>query len=146
MNKSNRLGPCARKNNLEQAAYAPDGRNAGRRVVRLRPGLLRDDAERALQQDAEWLARWTQTWNSVEGSLRRVGTDEFNLSLGNRRAKGQELSDESWRRVQSDRDARLGQGGRAAEISENPVGHTIGAVTSSSRRSDESDVACGGAA
>ena len=49
--------------------------------------VLRDDAKRALQQDAAWLARWPQTRISVEGHCDERGTAEYNLALGDRRAE-----------------------------------------------------------
>ena len=48
---------------------------------------LRDDAQRALQQDAQWLAKWPQTTISVEGYCDERGTAEYNLALGDRRAQ-----------------------------------------------------------
>jgi peptidoglycan-associated lipoprotein len=47
---------------------------------------LRDDAKRALQQDAQWLVKWPQTVISVEGHCDERGTPEYNLALGDRRA------------------------------------------------------------
>ena len=48
---------------------------------------LRDDAKRALQQDAQWLGKWPQTVISVEGHCDERGTPEYNLALGDRRAQ-----------------------------------------------------------
>ena len=48
--------------------------------------MLRDDAKRALQRDAQWLAQWSQTMISVEGYCDERGTAEYNLALGERRA------------------------------------------------------------
>lgn len=48
---------------------------------------LRDDAKRALQQDAQWLSKWPQTAISVEGHCDERGTPEYNLALGDRRAQ-----------------------------------------------------------
>ncbi len=48
---------------------------------------LRDDARQALQQDAEWLAKWPTTKLLVEGHCDERGTAEYNLGLGDRRAK-----------------------------------------------------------
>jgi peptidoglycan-associated lipoprotein len=48
---------------------------------------LRDDAKRALQQDAQWLAKWPQTAVNVEGHCDERGTPEYNLALGDRRAQ-----------------------------------------------------------
>ena len=48
---------------------------------------LRDDARRALQQDAQWLAKWPTTKIMVEGHCDERGTAEYNLALGDRRAR-----------------------------------------------------------
>ena len=47
---------------------------------------LLDDARAALQQNAEWLQRWTSTRIMVEGHCDDRGTNEYNLGLGERRA------------------------------------------------------------
>lgn len=47
---------------------------------------LRDDARRALKQDADWLARWPTTKIMVQGHCDERGTAEYNLALGDRRA------------------------------------------------------------
>ncbi len=47
---------------------------------------LRDDAQRSLQQDADWLAKWPTTKIMVEGHCDERGTAEYNLALGDRRA------------------------------------------------------------
>ena len=47
---------------------------------------LREDVRRALQQDAQWLARWPQTTIRVDGHCDERGTGEYNLALGDRRA------------------------------------------------------------
>jgi peptidoglycan-associated lipoprotein len=49
--------------------------------------LLRDDARQALKQDAEWLAKWPTTKVLIEGHCDERGTAEYNLGLGERRAK-----------------------------------------------------------
>jgi peptidoglycan-associated lipoprotein len=48
---------------------------------------LRDDARQALQKDAAWLAKWTQTAISLEGYCDERGSAEYNLALGERRAQ-----------------------------------------------------------
>ena len=47
---------------------------------------LRDDARQALQQDAQWLAKWPQTTIRVDGHCDERGSAEYNLALGNRRS------------------------------------------------------------
>ncbi|HEV3062199.1 MAG TPA: OmpA family protein [Vicinamibacterales bacterium] len=49
--------------------------------------VLRDDARHALQQDAQWLAKWPQTVIRVDGHCDERGTAEYNLALGDRRAQ-----------------------------------------------------------
>jgi peptidoglycan-associated lipoprotein len=48
---------------------------------------LRDDAREALQKDAVWLSKWTQTAISLEGYCDERGTAEYNLALGEQRAR-----------------------------------------------------------
>jgi len=48
---------------------------------------LRDDARRALQQDAEWLRKWPTTKVMIEGHCDERGSAEYNLALGDRRAE-----------------------------------------------------------
>ncbi len=48
---------------------------------------LRDDGRRALQQDAQWLSRWSQAAIRIDGHCDERGTPEYNLSLGDRRAE-----------------------------------------------------------
>ena len=47
---------------------------------------LLDGARATLQQNAEWLQRWTSTRIMVEGHCDDRGTNEYNLGLGERRA------------------------------------------------------------
>ena len=48
---------------------------------------LRDDARQALKRDADWLAKWPTTKVLIEGHCDDRGTAEYNLGLGERRAK-----------------------------------------------------------
>jgi peptidoglycan-associated lipoprotein len=48
---------------------------------------LRDDAKAGLQKNVEWMKRWTTTKVLVEGHCDSRGTSEYNLALGERRAK-----------------------------------------------------------
>ena len=48
---------------------------------------IRDDAKPALQKDADWMKRWASTKVMVEGHCDSRGTSEYNLALGERRAK-----------------------------------------------------------
>ncbi len=48
---------------------------------------LRDDARSALQRDATWLSKWSQTRVLIEGHCDERGTAEYNLALGDRRAE-----------------------------------------------------------
>ncbi len=48
--------------------------------------VLRDEARAALQRDAQWLSRWSQTRLVIEGHCDERGTAEYNLALGDRRA------------------------------------------------------------
>ncbi len=47
---------------------------------------LRDDGRRALQEDAQWLAKWPSTAIRVDGHCDERGTAEYNIALGDRRA------------------------------------------------------------
>jgi peptidoglycan-associated lipoprotein len=48
---------------------------------------LRDDARAALSRDAQWLNRWSSTRITVQGQADERGTAEYNLALGDERAK-----------------------------------------------------------
>lgn len=45
-----------------------------------------DAARSRLQQNADWMKRWTSTQVTVEGHCDSRGTSEYNLALGTRRA------------------------------------------------------------
>ena len=47
---------------------------------------LREDAKRALQQDAQWLMKWPSTVVRIDGHCDERGSAEYNLALGDRRA------------------------------------------------------------
>jgi peptidoglycan-associated lipoprotein len=51
---------------------------------------LREDARNALAKDADWLKRWSNTTIRVEGHADERGTEEYNLALGENRAKAVE--------------------------------------------------------
>ena len=48
---------------------------------------LRDDARAALTRDAQWLNRWSSTRITVQGQADERGSAEYNLALGDERAK-----------------------------------------------------------
>jgi len=48
---------------------------------------IRDDQRATLQKNADWMRRWTTTRVSVEGHADARGTNEYNLALGDRRAR-----------------------------------------------------------
>jgi peptidoglycan-associated lipoprotein len=48
---------------------------------------VRDDQRGVLQKNADWLRRWTTTRISIEGHADQRGTNEYNLALGERRAR-----------------------------------------------------------
>jgi peptidoglycan-associated lipoprotein len=48
---------------------------------------LRADARSALEADAAWLQKWQHTAIRVDGHCDERGTAEYNLALGQRRAK-----------------------------------------------------------
>jgi peptidoglycan-associated lipoprotein len=47
---------------------------------------LSDKARASLQKNATWLGKWTSTKITIEGHADSRGTNEYNLSLGERRA------------------------------------------------------------
>jgi peptidoglycan-associated lipoprotein len=48
---------------------------------------IRDDQRGTLQKNADWMRRWTTTKVSIEGHADARGTNEYNLALGDRRAR-----------------------------------------------------------
>jgi peptidoglycan-associated lipoprotein len=48
---------------------------------------LREDARGALERDAQWLSRWKTTKITVQGQCDERGSAEYNLALGDKRAK-----------------------------------------------------------
>jgi len=48
---------------------------------------VRDDQRAILQKNADWMRRWTSTRVSIEGHADARGTNEYNLALGDRRAR-----------------------------------------------------------
>jgi peptidoglycan-associated lipoprotein len=48
---------------------------------------LKDEARSTLQKNADWLKRWTSTRITVEGHCDERGTNEYNIGLGERRAR-----------------------------------------------------------
>ncbi len=48
---------------------------------------IRQDARKALTQDADWLRKWPTTKILVEGHCDERGSAEYNLALGDRRAE-----------------------------------------------------------
>ena len=48
---------------------------------------VRDDQRATLQKNADWMRRWTTTKVSIEGHADARGTNEYNLALGDRRAR-----------------------------------------------------------
>ncbi len=47
---------------------------------------LSERARTSLQNDADWLNKWTSTRVTIEGHADSRGTSEYNLALGERRA------------------------------------------------------------
>ena len=47
---------------------------------------IRDDQRPTLQQNADYLRRWTTVRVTIEGHADARGTNEYNLALGQRRA------------------------------------------------------------
>ena len=48
---------------------------------------LRDDARATLQRNADYMRRWPSIRVTVEGHADARGTNEYNLALGDRRAR-----------------------------------------------------------
>jgi len=48
---------------------------------------IMDDQRAILQKNADWMRRWTSTRVSIEGHADARGTNEYNLALGDRRAR-----------------------------------------------------------
>jgi len=48
---------------------------------------VKDDQRGILQKNADWMRRWTTTRVSIEGHADARGTNEYNLALGDRRAR-----------------------------------------------------------
>ena len=48
--------------------------------------VISDDARPVLQANAKWLTRWPSTRIAIEGHCDDLGTGEYNLALGERRA------------------------------------------------------------
>ncbi len=48
---------------------------------------LGDDDRAAIQKNADWMKRWTSTKITIEGHCDERGTSEYNIALGDRRAK-----------------------------------------------------------
>jgi peptidoglycan-associated lipoprotein len=48
---------------------------------------LRDDARASLERDAQWLNKWRGTRITVQGQCDERGSAEYNLALGDKRAK-----------------------------------------------------------
>lgn len=49
--------------------------------------FIREDAKPVLEQDATWLKKWDTVQVLIEGHCDERGTEEYNLALGEKRAK-----------------------------------------------------------
>jgi peptidoglycan-associated lipoprotein len=49
--------------------------------------FIRDDAKPVLEKNAAWLKKWDSTQILIEGHCDERGTEEYNLALGEKRAK-----------------------------------------------------------
>ncbi len=49
--------------------------------------FIRDDAKPVLEKNATWLKKWDSTQILIEGHCDERGTEEYNLALGEKRAK-----------------------------------------------------------
>lgn len=49
--------------------------------------FIRDDAKPVLEANAQWLKKWTTVRILIEGHCDERGTEEYNLALGEKRAK-----------------------------------------------------------
>ena len=66
-------------------------RNVGDRVFfELNSSTLNDSAQATLEKQAAWLAKYPNVTVQIAGNCDDRGTEEFNLALGNRRAKAAE--------------------------------------------------------
>ena len=104
--------------------------------------VLRDDARRALQQDAQWLSKWPQTKIRVDGHCDERGSAEYNLALGERRAEAvREGTSSAWESARIGlKSAVLGKMRLSAGAVTNRAGRRTGAVISKSPRSDRRSV------
>lgn len=49
--------------------------------------FIRDDAKSVLEENAKWMKKWTSVRILIEGHCDERGTEEYNLALGEKRAK-----------------------------------------------------------
>ena len=49
--------------------------------------LIRDDAKSVLESNAAWMKKWSAVKILIEGHCDERGTEEYNLALGEKRAK-----------------------------------------------------------